>query len=262
MRRSAPPAQRRPRRNYSATATVTATGRVVRVRSSCASPSCGAAAPARPSSNLVAWPRSADRIVQQAFVQGISTRSVRQPGAAAMGMEGLSESQSPTVWRDRRTGADFLSRPIEATGLISGWTPPTSKPAATTICLGGGHRCRGNTDGRREVLGMTSATARPSPSGSSSCAAWPVAASRAKLVVSDAHEGLKAAIVKILGPPGSVPRPLHRNALAYAGKTQRRIVSAWVGTAFTQDDAQAARSNGARWPTSATAAPQAGYTDG
>ena len=32
-----------------------------------------------------------------------------------------------------------------------------------------------------------------------------------------------------------------RNALAYAGKTQRRIVSAWVGTAFAQDDAQAAR---------------------
>ena len=32
-----------------------------------------------------------------------------------------------------------------------------------------------------------------------------------------------------------------RNALVYAGKTQRRIVSAWVGTAFAQDDAEAAR---------------------
>ena len=32
-----------------------------------------------------------------------------------------------------------------------------------------------------------------------------------------------------------------RNALVYAGKTQRRIVSAWVGTAFAQDDAAAAR---------------------
>ena len=32
-----------------------------------------------------------------------------------------------------------------------------------------------------------------------------------------------------------------RNALAYAGKTQRRIVSAWIGTAFAQDDAAAAR---------------------
>jgi len=32
-----------------------------------------------------------------------------------------------------------------------------------------------------------------------------------------------------------------RNALAHAGKTQRRIVSAWIGTAFAQDDAEAAR---------------------
>ena len=32
-----------------------------------------------------------------------------------------------------------------------------------------------------------------------------------------------------------------RNAMAYAGKTQRRIVSAWIGTAFAQDDADAAR---------------------
>ena len=32
-----------------------------------------------------------------------------------------------------------------------------------------------------------------------------------------------------------------RNALAYAGKTQRRIISAWTGTAFAQDDAAAAR---------------------
>ena len=32
-----------------------------------------------------------------------------------------------------------------------------------------------------------------------------------------------------------------RNALAYAGKTQRRIVAAWIGTAFAQNDAEAAR---------------------
>ena len=31
-----------------------------------------------------------------------------------------------------------------------------------------------------------------------------------------------------------------RNALAYAGKTQRRIVSAWIGTAYAQEDATAA----------------------
>ena len=61
-------------------------------------------------------------------------------------------------------------------------------------------------------------------------------------MISDAHEGLKAAIVKVLGATWQRCR-VHfmRNALAYAGKTQRRIVSAWVGTAFAQDDAAAAR---------------------
>jgi transposase-like protein len=31
-----------------------------------------------------------------------------------------------------------------------------------------------------------------------------------------------------------------RNALAHAGKVQRRIVSAWIGTAYAQEDATAA----------------------
>ena len=63
-----------------------------------------------------------------------------------------------------------------------------------------------------------------------------------KLVISDAHEGLKAAITKILSATWQRCR-VHfmRNAMAYAGKTQRRIVSAWIGTAFAQDDAAAAR---------------------
>jgi putative transposase len=37
-----------------------------------------------------------------------------------------------------------------------------------------------------------------------------------------------------------------RNALAHAGKTQRRIVSAWIGTAYAQEDAAAAH---AQWRT-------------
>src|SRR3979409_2544501 len=55
-------------------------------------------------------------------------------------------------------------------------------------------------------------------------------------------EGLKAAIVKVLGATWQRCR-VHfmRNAMAHAGKTQRRVVSAWIGTAFAQDDADAAR---------------------
>ncbi len=54
-------------------------------------------------------------------------------------------------------------------------------------------------------------------------------------------KGLKAAITKVLCTTWQRCR-VHfmRNAPACAGKTQRRIVSAWVATAFAQNDAAAA----------------------
>ena len=46
------------------------------------------------------------------------------------------------------------------------------------------------------------------------------------------HDGLKAAITKILSATWQRCRVHFMcNAMAHAGKTQRRIVSAWVGTA-------------------------------
>jgi len=41
-----------------------------------------------------------------------------------------------------------------------------------------------------------------------------------------------------------LPRALHADALAHAGKSGRRVVSAFIATAFAQDDAEAAR---AQW---------------
>lgn len=66
-----------------------------------------------------------------------------------------------------------------------------------------------------------------------------------KLVVSDAHLGLKAAAAKVLNASWQRCR-VHfmRNAIAHAGKQGRRVVSAFIGTAFAQDDADAAR---AQW---------------
>ncbi len=64
-------------------------------------------------------------------------------------------------------------------------------------------------------------------------------------VISDAHEGIKAAVSRVLSCTWQRCR-VHfmRNALAHAGKTQRRVVSAFVGTAFAQDDEAAAK---AQW---------------
>ena len=100
-----------------------------------------------------------------------------------------------------------------------------------------------NTDGRREVLGMTTGHSEAEPFWVEFLRSLAGRGLRgAKLVVSDAHPRFKAAFTKVLGATWQRCR-VHfmRNALAYADKTQRRIVSAWVGTAFAQDDAAAAR---------------------
>jgi len=62
-----------------------------------------------------------------------------------------------------------------------------------------------------------------------------------KLVVSDAHEGIKAAVSKVLTATWQRCR-VHfmRNILAHAGRSGRRVVSAFVATAFAQDDAEKA----------------------
>ena len=66
-----------------------------------------------------------------------------------------------------------------------------------------------------------------------------------KLVISDAHLGLKAAIAKIFKATWQRCR-VHfvRNALAYAGKGRRQMVLALINTVFAQESAEAAR---AQW---------------
>src|ERR1035441_7548527 len=66
-----------------------------------------------------------------------------------------------------------------------------------------------------------------------------------KLVISDAHEGLKAAAAKVLGASWQRCR-VHfmRNALAHANRQGRRVVSAFIATAFAQDTRAAA---GKQW---------------
>lgn len=184
-------------------------------------------------------------VIQEAYIQGISTRSVDDL-VKAMGMEGISKSQVSRLCGeiDERVQT-FLTRPIEGEWPYV-WLDATYVKArrdhhivsvAVIVAVGV------NTDGRREVLGMTIGHSEAEPFWVEFLRSLARRGLRGvKLVVSDAHEGLKAAIAKILGATWQRCR-VHfmRNALAHAGKTQRRIVSAWVGTAFAQDDAAAAR---------------------
>lgn len=189
-------------------------------------------------------------VIQEAYVQGISTRSVDDL-VRAMGMEGISRSQVSRLCAeiDDRV-RDFLARPIEGDWPYL-WLDATYVkvreagrivPVAVTIAVGV------NADGRREVLGMAVGSSEAEPFWLDFLRSLARRGLRGvKLVVSDAHEGLKAAVTKVLRATWQRCR-VHfaRNALAHAGKAQRRIVSAWIGTAYAQEDAAAAH---AQWRT-------------
>ncbi len=69
-------------------------------------------------------------------------------------------------------------------------------------------------------------------------------------MISDAHEGIKAAVSKVLSTTWQRCR-VHfmRNVLTHAGRQGRRVVSAFIATAFAQNDAEAAAGSGASSPT-------------
>jgi transposase-like protein len=185
-------------------------------------------------------------VIQEAYVQGISTRSVDDL-VKAMGMGGISKSQVSRLCEeiDAKVKA-FLDRPIEGDWLYL-WVDATYLKVrqngrivsvAAIVAVGV------NADGRREVLGLEI--------GASEAETFWVGFLRklarrglrgVKLVVSDAHEGLKAAIAKVLTGAVWQRCRVHfmRNALAHAGRQGRRVVSAFVATAFAQEDAEAAR---------------------
>ena len=183
-------------------------------------------------------------VIQEAYVHGISTRSVDDL-VRAMGMEGISRSQVSRLCAevDERV-RDFLARPTDGDWPYL-WLDATyvkvreaGRIVPVTVAIAVGV----NADGRREVLGMAVGSSEAEPFWLDFLRTLKRRGlAGVKLVISDAHEGLKAAVTKVLRATWQRCR-VHfaRNALAHAGKTQRRIVSAWIGTAYAQEDAAAA----------------------
>ena len=183
-------------------------------------------------------------VIQEAYVQGVSTRSVDDL-VKAMGMSGISKSQVSRLCEeiDGKVKA-FLERPIEGDWPYI-WIDATYLKVrrggrivsvAAIIAVGV------NSDGRREVLGMEIGTSEAEPIWTEFLRQLTRRGLRGvKLVVSDAHEGIKAAVTKVLCATWQRCR-VHfmRNALAHAGKSGRRVVSAFIATAFAQETAQAA----------------------
>ena len=184
-------------------------------------------------------------VIQEAYIHGVSTRSVDDL-VKALGMSGVSKSQVSRLCAeiDERVTA-FLDRPLEGDWPYL-WIDATylkvrqnGRIVSVAVIVAVGV----NTDGRREVLGMDIGPSEAEPFWVEFLRKLARRGLRGvKLVISDAHEGLKAAISKILSATWQRCR-VHfmRNALAHAGKSGRRVVSAFVATAFAQDDADSAR---------------------
>jgi putative transposase len=140
-------------------------------------------------------------VVQEAYIQGVSTRSVDDL-VKAMGATGVSKSQVSRLCEeiDAKVKA-FLDRPLEGD-----W--PYVWLDATYVKVRRNHRIVSvaviiavgvNADGRREVLGMDIGSSEAETFWTEFLRKLRRRGLRGvKLVISDAHEGIKAAVAKLM----------------------------------------------------------------
>ncbi len=184
-------------------------------------------------------------VIQEAYVHGISTRSVDDL-VKAMGASGISKSQVSRLCEeiDERVNA-FLARPIEgewpylwidATYLK---TREAGRIVSTAVILAVGV----NSDGRREVLGIATGASEAEPFWTAFLRSLADRGLRGvRLVIADDHKGLRAAATRVFH--ASLQRcRVHwmRNAMAHLAPKQRPAVVAMLKTIFAQDTAEAAR---------------------
>ena len=184
-------------------------------------------------------------VIQEAWIGGVSTRRVDDL-VQAMGLSGISKSQVSKLCKDidERVTA-FLERPLEGDWPYL-WLDATYLkvreggrivPVAAIIAVAV------SSDGRREIIGLGLG-----PSEAETF--WATflkglvrrGLKEVKLVISDAHDGLKQAAAKVLKATWQRCR-VHwmRNALAHVAKGQHAMVAAALRQAFLQADQQAAR---------------------
>ena len=175
-------------------------------------------------------------VIQEAYIQSVSTRSVDDL-VKAMGGTGVSRSQVSRLCEE----IDDEVRPLLGRPIEGDW--PYVWLDATYVKARRNHRIVSvavivavgvNTDGRREALGMDIGPSEAETFWTDFLRKLRRRGLRGvKLVISDAHEGIKAAVTKLMNAAWRRCR-VHTlcNALAHAGKSSRRVVSAFMATAF------------------------------
>ena len=165
-------------------------------------------------------------VVQEAYVQGVSTRRVDEL-VQALGMDGISKSQVSRLCQELdaeverfRTPAAGGAVPVRLAGRdvregarrTGGWSRwRWSSPSASTAT----GAARGAGAGRRAERGRRLLAALPARRW------WRAASAGVQLVISDAHQGLKGAIAAVLQGASWQRCRVHfvRNALALVPKT-------------------------------------------
>jgi putative transposase len=184
-------------------------------------------------------------VIQEAWIGGVSTRRVDEL-VQAMGLAGISKSQVSKLCKeiDERVGG-FLDRPLEGEWPYL-WLDATYlrvREGGRIVSVAAIIAVAVDTEGRREIVGLGLGPSEAEPFWSTFLKGLVRRGLKGvRLVVSDAHEGLKHAIAKVLGAAWQRCR-VHwmRNALAHVPKGQQTVVAAALRQAFLQADQDAAR---------------------
>ncbi len=153
-------------------------------------------------------------------------------------MSGISKSQVSRLCGeiDERVNA-FLDRPIEGDWPRIDAIYVKSQEAGRIVSKAVIIAVAVNTESVRQVLGLAVGPSEAEPFWRDFLRSMTRRSLRGvKLVISDAHAGLKAAAAKVLNATWQRCK-VHflRNALAHAGKGQQQMVLAAINTAFAQD---------------------------
>lgn len=185
-------------------------------------------------------------VIQEAWIAGVSTRRVDEL-VQAMGLAGISKSQVSKLCKDideRVNG--FLERTLEGDWPYL-WLDATYlkvREGGRIVSVAAIIAVAVNTEGRREIVGLHIGPSEAESFWSSFLKSLVRRGLRGvRLVISDAHEGLKAAISRVLTGATWQRCRVHwmRNALAYVPKGQHTMVAAALRQAFLQSDPAAAR---------------------
>jgi transposase-like protein len=185
-------------------------------------------------------------VVQEAYVQGVSTRRVDDL-VQALGMTGISKSQVSRLCQALDAEVErFRSRPL-AGPYPYVWLDATylkvrqdGRVGSMAVVIAIGVRATGE----REVLGLDLGPSEDGPFWLAFLRSLVARGlSGVRLVVSDAHQGLKGAIAAVLQGASWQRCRVHfiRNALALVPKASAALVATTIRNVFVQVEADAAR---------------------